>query len=206
MSRPRKKKIPFSLDPNRKAFERQPGESDKAWQAFVLYRDMGFQRSAKVVAGQYKEATRSKATLDSTYATLMKWSAEYLWVSRCFEWDNYLDAKRRRAKVFEIEEMKRRHLKLATSLQGLGAIELQKWLTKVQTSKDSDTVELTTGDIRALIDLGIRIERLNRDEPESVNKIEKEVSVEDKRAALQKQLEDPNIWEELMKLEKIIEA
>jgi hypothetical protein len=203
---PRKKKAKFELDPNRKVFERQPGELDKPWRAFVIYRDMGFQRTLIKASDVYKKATGAKGKVESVHQTLQKWSAEYSWVMRSAEWDNELDKIRRRKKIFEIEEMKERHLKLATSLQGLGAIELKKWLNKVQTSKENEKVELSTTDVRALIELGIRIERLNRDEPESVTKVEKEVSVEDKRESLKNLLINPDIGEEVRKLAKKLDV
>lgn len=203
---PRKKKAKFELDPNRRPFERQPGEPDKAWQAFVIYRDLGFDRSLIKAANIYRKATTANAKVESVQNTLQKMSAEYSWVMRSAEWDNELDKIRRRKKIFEIEEMKERHLKLATSLQGLGAIELKKWLNKVQTSKENEKVELSTTDVRALIELGIRLERLNRDEPETLTKTQQEVTVDDKRAAIQRQLESDSIWEDFKKLDKVLEA
>jgi hypothetical protein len=199
-------RIKFQFDPKRKVYERQPGEPDKAWKAFTIYRNLGFDRSLSKTAKEYQQITESKAQIESVEYTVQKMSAQYHWVSRSAEWDNYLDKVQRRTKVLEIEEMKQRHLKLALSMQGLGSIELKKWLEKVRASENQKTVELSTSDIRALVELGIRLERLNRDEPESVTKTEQEITVDDKRTALQEQLEKDNIWEELKELDKRLEA
>jgi hypothetical protein len=200
MSRP--KKPPFKFDPDRKTFERQPKEPDKAWQAFVIYRDMGFERSLSKAAKKYKESTESKAKLRSIEDNMGKLSSEYKWVSRSADWDNELDKRRRRQKVLAIEEMQERHLKLATSMQGLGAIELQKWINKAQEAKASNEITLAIKELKELIDLGIRLERLNRDEPESVNKTKQdvEVSIDNKRKHMRKFLEDKELSEEVRSL------
>jgi hypothetical protein len=199
-------RIKFKLDPKLEAYDRQPGEPDKAWKAFTLYRDMEFSRNLREASAKYAKLMGLKSKPESTHKVFQTWSAKYSWVFRCSEWDSKLDKRRRQKKILEIEEMKQRHLKLALSMQGLGSIELKKWLEKVRASENQKTVELSTGDIRALVELGIRLERLNRDEPESVTKTEQEITVDDKRTALQEQLEKDNIWEELKELDKRLEA
>lgn len=62
------------------AFERQPGETNKAYQAFTIYRDMGTDRTLENVA----RALGKSATL------MERWSATYNWKARAMAFDNYL--------------------------------------------------------------------------------------------------------------------
>jgi hypothetical protein len=59
------------------AWERQPGESDKAWRGFQLYRDLGPERSLRAVAeALYGERWKyGKRTVE-------KWSSRHDWVDR----------------------------------------------------------------------------------------------------------------------------
>lgn len=62
------------LDP----WDRQPRESSKAYEAFVIYRDMGADRT-----------TRSTAEALTKSETLIKeWSSKHGWVERAAAWDS----------------------------------------------------------------------------------------------------------------------
>lgn len=58
-------------------WDRQPGESPQAWEAFQKYRDLGPSRSGAKVG---KELGKSQALID-------RWSAENAWVLRASAWD-----------------------------------------------------------------------------------------------------------------------
>lgn len=59
-------------------WERQEGESSKAYEAFCVYRDMGADRTQQAVADQL---TKSRTIVG-------KWAAEWKWVSRTEAWDS----------------------------------------------------------------------------------------------------------------------
>jgi hypothetical protein len=71
-------------------WERLEEESEKAYAAFCVYRDLGVERSL-VVAWQtlHREATRAPGYWHD-------WSARFRWVARAALYDDYLDAERRR--------------------------------------------------------------------------------------------------------------
>lgn len=62
-------------------WERQPGESAQAYEAFAIYRDMGSNRSLRVVAEQ----------LSKSDTLIKRWSREKKWGERCRAYDNHLD-------------------------------------------------------------------------------------------------------------------
>lgn len=59
-------------------WDRQPGESSKAYEAFVTYRDLGHDRTVPKVAGQ----------LGKSQALMTRWSSQHNWVSRSSAWDS----------------------------------------------------------------------------------------------------------------------
>lgn len=56
----------------------QPGESPKAYAAFVTYRDMGTDRTLRAVGQE----------LDKSHQVLSRWSSQHHWVSRVAAWDS----------------------------------------------------------------------------------------------------------------------
>lgn len=59
-------------------WDRQPGETSKAYEAFLIYRDLGANRT-----------TRSTAeALTRTETHIKTWSSKYGWVSRAAAWDS----------------------------------------------------------------------------------------------------------------------
>lgn len=62
------------LDP----WDRQPGETSKAYQAFVTYRDLGHDRTQLLVE---KELGKSKALIS-------RWAGAHDWVARAAAWDS----------------------------------------------------------------------------------------------------------------------
>ncbi len=93
-------------------WERQPGEAPKAWKAFVLFRDMGEER------GVY--AVRDKAGFPTSHLQLTKWAEAHRWMERAAAYDRWIDRKRQRAHVEEVEAMARRQVQIGQALQGAG--------------------------------------------------------------------------------------
>ncbi len=87
-------------------WERQKGESRKAFAAFVVYRDMGESRSTEKVG---KEGGKS-------WGLIQRWCTRWHWVDRCASYDDYFDRQQRNAREQEIIEMNRRHVTIARGL------------------------------------------------------------------------------------------
>jgi len=66
--------IMAELDP----WDRQPGETSKAYAAFVTYRDLGADRSTRAVG----------EALTKSEALIKRWSGQNDWVTRAAAWDS----------------------------------------------------------------------------------------------------------------------
>ena len=77
-------------------WERQPGESAQAYEAFAIYRDMGSNRSLRVVAEQ----------LSKSDTLIKRWSREKKWGERCRAYDNHLDDVARQEALRKYKKMR----------------------------------------------------------------------------------------------------
>lgn len=152
------KRFQAKLADDRDPWTRQPRESDSAWRAFQTWRDLGpgNRAFAKVV-----EQTQLK------YGTLTTFSYRNRWRERTVAWDAHVDRVKRDADLKAIRDMRERHIKMAQALQGLGMNEIGKHARKSQESKDKPTIEVRTA--ADLAERGLRLERLNRGEPETTH-------------------------------------
>jgi hypothetical protein len=66
-----------------RAFERQPGESAKAYRAFCCYRDLGAERSLAKAAETYYGSRKNLAQVGL-------WSRKFDWVDRAQAWDDFV--------------------------------------------------------------------------------------------------------------------
>lgn len=142
-----------------KAWQRQSDESSCAFDAFVLYRDMP-QRSNRQVGETLK---KNKSQIDL-------WSSKHAWVARCRAWDNELDKRVRHVQVQEIKAMKRRQIRMAVEMQSVAGAAL-KSLTEKLNDQAGPKSPVSPDHIVRLVDIGSRLERLNRDEPEQNMKL-----------------------------------
>ena len=118
-------------------WERQEKETPKQFEAFVLYRDMGEERSITKVANQ----------LSKSRALLTRWSSANLWVERCVAWDREQDRILRQEQIKDIKKMRKRHADLAYA----GLVKAAKALKEIKPE------EFKPSDISRLMD-----ERISR--------------------------------------------
>lgn len=100
------------LDPTIDLWERQPGESEEAYGAFVRYRNIprGERSQAKVAQ-----------ELGKTTQLMSRWSSAWHWVTRVMAWDRKQDAVKIEEHWEEIEKMSKRH---AAQAQMMGNVLL----------------------------------------------------------------------------------
>lgn len=142
-----------------KPWERQDNESSSAFEAFVLYRDT-HPRSLRVVSER----------LDKSKSVIGAWSKSHGWGERCQKWDNELDGVSQRTQVDEIKEMKRRQIKMAIQMQEL-AVEAFNVLGGSLKSKKGQSAISADNSVR-MADIGAKLERLNRDEPCNIERVQ----------------------------------
>ena len=138
-------------------YERRDDETDPAWAAFVVYRDMGLERSLTKVS----QATGKDRSL------MEKWSSEakkgHGWRKRVVAWDLDVDRRRRIGALEGVQDMRRRQIKLGMELQELGGLELSKLITKAKKHKRAGTLDDAL--VLKLVEVGSKLERVVRGEP-----------------------------------------
>lgn len=125
-----------------KPWERQPGESEQAYEAFALYRDLGPKRSNQEVGIQ----------LSKSRQLISRWKSNYNWDERVRAYDNELQKEMHREAVKNLKDMTNRHIKISMQLQ-----------KKALAALDNLPVEeMTPKDIKEFIKMATDLERLNR--------------------------------------------
>jgi len=113
---------------------------------------------------------------DTYHKQLAQWSTDHGWRRRVEAWDAHKDAinveAQLEARRAASRDMVERHLQISTHLQRLASLELMRWIHKVggDTSNPDMQAEpvLIPQHIQSLLDYAIKLERLNRNEPESI--------------------------------------
>ncbi|MGC9540023.1 hypothetical protein [Streptomyces sp. UG1] len=121
------------------AWERQPGESAAAWEAFACYRDLGLSRSIGKVA---ERLVKSRTLIE-------RWSTAHRWVLRAEAWDREQDRLWRAERHQAAREVARRHARLASAAQSKIVAQLQQL----------DPSRLSPSDVIRWLEVTIRIER-----------------------------------------------
>lgn len=127
------------MDNEIQPWERQDGETDRQFEAFSIYRDMGADRGIRKVAQK----------LDKQPSYISKIASRWFWVDRVTKYDRYLDEKRRVEREAEIEKMNERHVKIGKTLQS-------KAIERLQTI---DVSTFTPSELLRYVELGVKIER-----------------------------------------------
>lgn len=87
-------------------WDRHPGESAKAYEAFVIYRDMGAERTVRKVA----------ESLGKSDTLIVGWSSRHEWVRRVSAWDSIPGRAVKEAYDAMAERIAAQHERVATKL------------------------------------------------------------------------------------------
>ena len=126
-------------------WERQPNESERAFEAFTVYRDMGAERS---YAKSGKKLGKSKTIIE-------RWGRVYRWAERIEAWTDEQDRLTREALIKGITAMRKNHTDVAYEM-------LQKARAALQSLP---LEEMTMTDVARAVDVASKLERLSRGEP-----------------------------------------
>ena len=129
---------------DRYPWERQPREGERAFAAYLIYRDQKPPRVMHRVASQ----------LGRSLALIHRWSSAWNWLERTAQWDNYRLMQRDDDSIEAINEMNDRHAKLAKAMSG-------KIAQRLQTLQPD---ELSPGEIGRWMQVVSMVERLSRGE------------------------------------------
>lgn len=148
-------------------WERQEGEGDERFEAFVMYRDLGHERTIRRVATE----------LDKSRTLIGRWSSEDGWIGRVAAWEAFRDKVRREAHLDEVREMSKRQAQHAQAIQQLMISgPVQALLEKM--NDGTATLEFSTlpaaklvgivADVARIFPAIVNVERLARGEPTEI--------------------------------------
>lgn len=134
-------------------WDHQQNESPKSFGRFALYRDMGTDRSLRKLAKD----------LDLNLSTLAEISKRDNWQERAAAFDAYIDKASQFNQLSHLKAMKSRQIALALKAQEFA----QKGLEILMRSFDDERINnIRPEGLSRLLEIGCRLERLNRDQPE----------------------------------------
>lgn len=153
-----------------KPWERQEGESEKAFEAFAAFRDMGEKRTVAAVAEK----------LSKSRQLLFKWKSAWDWENRVKAYDNDLEKQYHAKRKKLIAETKDRQLKISYSLE-------KKALEALNLLEPS---EMTPRDIKEMLRLAMEIQGRNLiDEPAVEDQQQQSTLAESIISAYEKRME-----------------
>lgn len=142
---------PSSTDPwddPPKPWERQPGETVKAFDAFTTWRDLGPDRSVQKAAN----------AMGKSRQLLADWAIKNNWRRRIDAWTRELDRQRTEAQLKAVEEMATRHTR--------GALLLFNAATQRAQQLSEDPGLLSPRDVARMFAVAVDVERKSRGEPD----------------------------------------
>ncbi|MCL5992354.1 MAG: hypothetical protein M1419_09690 [Bacteroidetes bacterium] len=148
-------------------WERQPGESEKLFDYFCIYRDMGPSRTIQRVADATGRA----------YVTMNLHSQKWNWINRAKAWADEKDRERRETIIREVREMAKRHTQESLIFQKCLILPAEAINHRIKTGKIKDFNSIP---LERLFDKMIKaahefssiigIERMSRGEPNEIVK------------------------------------
>ena len=138
---------------NEHAWDRQPGESSKAYANFCRYRDAGEDRSLRKLAGDAKTT--------SNLRQLQEWSSRWRWVERSQKYEDHLEHQARLLQEKEFVEIRKRHTRIAALTQNILLLGVESQLAKAQLGGPP----MTVADLKLLMDVTVKAEQQARSEP-----------------------------------------
>lgn len=115
-------KQPLHLAVDREPWDRQPGESNRQYTRFIVFRDLGRMRNLK----QAVEMLHGVGDNGVSYRTLMQYAYEYRWTERAEAHDRAQDMLEIARLTQLRNEMFSRHRRLASGLLGKAVAALQQ--------------------------------------------------------------------------------
>lgn len=150
------------LDPqDRRAWDRQHGETSKAYSAFVKYRDQAEKRSYTSVAKE----------LACSLPNILRWARRWNWENRAADFDIHQDEGHRAELARGRLAMRRRHLQIAMAMQEIAVVGLRELQAKVQQRLP---LNLTTDEVRTMMQTAAKLENdaLGKEKESRYTKIE----------------------------------
>jgi hypothetical protein len=149
-------------------WDQLPEESTKAFHAFALFRDMGWERSVGKVVNQCRKSP----------SLIYRWSASYRWSERAQEWDAFQDQLGQAQAVRTRMEMNKVTLTIAQTMQtkamdGYLALETVRKVKDATTGDEKLILAIKPGELRQMLETSHKLsEKLLGKVGDQVAKIE----------------------------------
>ena len=131
-------------------WERQPKETPQAFEAFAIYRDMGYDADGYLGGNRTHRAVAKQ--LGKSETLISRWSSQHNWLDRCAAWDAEQDRILRKEQQREIAKMRKRHAAIAYA----GIKKAANALNKVNPE------DLSPSDIMKFMTECSKLERISR--------------------------------------------
>lgn len=147
---------------DRLPWERLDGETGAAFDGFLTYRELGYQRTLRKAAMAHYEIPSSEFDPQGTHngklRTMERWSSQNQWVRRCEEYDAHVQRIADAEDLHTITEMRSRHAITARIAQ-----------TKVlEFLRSMDPKKMTMSQAMQAYEIAVRIERTSLGAPDQV--------------------------------------
>lgn len=147
---------PEPLAEDRLPWEQQPRETSTAFEAFDIYRQLG---------PQARSVSATAERLSKSVTTLKRWTMRWSWRERAIAWDMHLAEAARQAELDAVRDMRQREVNLGMAMQAIGGARLQELADVIERG---EVPELSVNEARQLVDVGLKLERRARGEPETI--------------------------------------
>lgn len=138
-------------------YNRLEKETDKAWEAFQIYRDFGKKRSLSKVADK----------LNKSKTIIARWSTRNNWVNRISQYERTVDSVSSRQALMDRQAAKIRHLRALRKQQDLAEDQIEKYIDRAADNPDKPIID---ADKAAKIENdAIKMERLIHGDPTDIN-------------------------------------
>jgi len=147
-------------------WDKQLGETSKAHNAFLVYKNMGALRTLQKAAAIFYE-TETILRTSAKLRQFTTWSAKHNWVTRCGDWDIEEERLRIEQKRKDIREMDRRQAKDGMEMSKIGMMNIKLHATdNPPKDRDGNTIKpkIPIPESTRLFTEGTKAERLARGE------------------------------------------
>lgn len=146
-----------------KPWDRQPGETTKAFAAFTHYRDQGVSRTVERTGEWWsKEIVRQGRTKRGATSRVQSWSRDNRWRDRAEAWDREVERVRQASVIKRIVDMSERHRSESEAGSRVVAFVMRQFMeVAVRDGVTSDKAQALLRDMARLM---TTLPRLHEDE------------------------------------------